>query len=331
MVNWDQIKVEALEKINSLTSLTEIEQFKIYYFGKNGMITKLMKTLKEIPLEKRKEFGNQINTLKNDLESQLTATKEFINQLELEKLLITEAIDVTLPGREIRYGTLHPITSTYTRIIKIFAQFGFAVADGPEIENDYYNFAALNVPAKHPARAMQDTFYTDSGNVLRTHTSSIQIRHAETKTPPIKIIAPGRAYRVDMDATHSPMFHQLEVLWIDKSLSFSNLKALVIDFMKKFFEDDNLAVRFRASFFPFTEPSAEIDVFFKKTGKWLEVGGCGLVHPNVLNSMNIDPDHYNGLACGFGVDRLTMFKYGITDLRLLFENDLDFLKQFKAI
>ena len=321
----------ALAEMVSVHTLHDLEQFKSRYVGKQGAITAFMQKLKDLPPESRKEFGAQVNQIKNEFEISLNTQREQIIQQELDAKLASESIDVTLAGRGQAQGCLHPVNLTLNRLIAIFAQLGFSVADGPEIECDYYNFKALNIPDNHPARAMQDTFYTESGNVLRTHTSPIQVRFAENNTPPIKIIAPGRVYRVDMDATHSPMFHQMELLWIEKGISFANLKAVISEFMRKFFEDDSIQVRFRASFFPFTEPSAEVDIFFAKTGKWLEVGGCGMVHPNVLNYMKINTDEYTGFAFGFGIDRLTMLKFGITDLRLMFDNDLDFLRQFKGL
>ncbi|RTL13031.1 MAG: phenylalanine--tRNA ligase subunit alpha [Neisseriaceae bacterium] len=318
------------DELQQATSLHELEQLKSRYIGKQGQITLFMQKLKEIAPEERKAYGAQVNQVKAQFESALNTRRDELSAAELATKLANESIDVSLPGRGIARGSLHPISLGFSRLIAIFAQLGFAVADGPEIETDYYNFKALNIPDNHPARAMQDTFYTESGNVLRTHTSPLQVRYAENRNPPIKVIVPGRVYRVDMDATHSPMFHQMELLWIDKGISFANLKAVVIEFMRKFFEDDSLQVRFRASFFPFTEPSAEVDIFFAKTGKWLEVGGCGMVHPRVLSYMNISSEEYSGFAFGFGVDRLTMLKYQITDLRLMFDNDLDFLTQFKG-
>lgn len=320
----------ALDEIQSISALHDLEQLKSRYVGKGGAITAFMQQLKDLAPDERKEFGAQVNSIKVEFESALLQKRQQLIDEELNRKLASETIDVTLPGRSTRIGSLHPVTLTLSNLVGIFANLGFTVADGPEIETDYYNFKALNIPDDHPARAMQDTFYTESGNVLRTHTSPIQVRHAEKNTPPIRIVAPGRVFRVDMDATHSPMFHQMELLWIDKGISFANLKAVIIEFMQTFFEDDSLKVRFRASFFPFTEPSAEVDIYFAKTGKWLEVGGCGMVHPEVLKYMNIDSQQYSGFAFGFGIDRLAMLKFGITDLRLMFENDLDFLRQFKG-
>ncbi len=331
MEQLQSILTTALTEMAEIESLPELEQFKARYVGKQGAITGYMQKLKDIAPELRKEFGAQINAIKQEFEGGLQRHRNAIEEQELRAKLATEAIDVTLPGRGTLQGSLHPVNLALKRLIEIFAALGFCVADGPEIECDYYNFKALNIPENHPARAMQDTFYTQSGNVLRTHTSPIQVRYTENNQPPIRIIAPGRVYRVDMDATHSPMFHQMELLWIDKGISFANLKAVISEFMRQFFEDDSIQVRFRASFFPFTEPSAEVDIFFAKTGKWLEVGGCGMVHPNVLNYMKIDSNEYSGFAFGFGIDRLAMLKYGVTDLRLMFDNDVDFLRQFRGV
>lgn len=330
MEQLEQVLNSGLAELQGIDSLQDLEQLKSRYTGKSGAITAFMQKIKDIAPEERKAFGAEVNKIKTAFEDALNIKKDELIAKELANKLANETIDVSLDGRGVGRGSLHPVSLTLTRLIKLFAQMGFAVADGPEIETDYYNFKALNIPDNHPARAMQDTFYTESGSVLRTHTSPIQVRYAEKRTPPIKIIAPGRVFRVDMDATHSPMFHQMELLWIDKGISFANLKAVIIEFMRKFFEDDSLQVRFRASFFPFTEPSAEIDIYFAKTGKWLEVGGCGMVHPNVLNYMNISSEEYSGFAFGFGIDRLAMLKYEITDLRLMFDNDLDFLRQFKG-
>ncbi|MGL4996908.1 MAG: phenylalanine--tRNA ligase subunit alpha, partial [Deefgea sp.] len=244
--------------------------------------------------------------------------------------LAAEALDISLPGRGHAKGGLHPVTLVQQRIEALFGSMGFAVADGPEIENDFHNFEALNIPKNHPARAMQDTFYVESEGeplVLRTHTSPIQVRYMLDNEPPIKIIAPGRVYRVDSDATHSPMFHQMEGLWVEEGVSFADLKSVIVDFLRRFFERDDLEVRFRPSFFPFTEPSAEIDVKWSKG--WMEVGGCGMVHPNVLKSVNIDSEKYTGFAFGIGLDRFAMLYYGVNDLRLFFEHDVNFLAQFK--
>jgi phenylalanyl-tRNA synthetase alpha chain len=273
-------------------------------------------------------MGARINAAKDALESALKARREHIQQLRLEATLAQESLDVTLPGRGSSVGGLHPVSRTLERVEQIFHSLGFDVADGPEIETDFYNFTALNQPENHPARSMHDTFYIKGGqHLLRTHTSPIQVRYMESHRPPLRIIAPGRVYRVDSDATHSPMFHQVEGLWIDERVSFADLKGTVTGFFKLFFERSDLQVRFRPSFFPFTEPSAEIDMSFGEG--WLEMGGCGMVHPQVLKNVNIDSQQFQGFAFGMGLDRLTMLRYGVNDLRLFFENDLRFLRQFR--
>ena len=289
-----------------------------------------MQQIKSIAPELRKDFGAQVNAVKNKFESALEKQKQHIIDSETKRSLKNETIDVTLGGRGQKPGTFHPITLSLQRMIQIFNSLGFSVEDGPEIETDYYNFQALNFPDNHPARAMQDTFFTEKNSVLRTHTSPVQVRFAEVNQPPIKIIVPGRVFRVDMDRTHSPMFHQLEGLWIDKNISFAHLKGVFIQFLRIFFAKDDLKVRFRASFFPFTEPSAEIDIM-DDSGRWLEVAGCGMVHPNVLKSMKIDSEEYTGFAFGLGIDRFTMLRHNINDLRLIFDNELDFLEQFRGM
>lgn len=319
-----------LAELSNVSNIRDLEQVKAKYIGKSGQITAFMQQIKSIAPELRKDFGAQVNLVKNEFEAALDKQKKQIIQSEMERSLLNETIDVTLSGRGQKLGAFHPITLSLERMIQIFNTLGFSVQDGPEIETDYYNFQALNFPANHPARAMQDTFFTEKFSVLRTHTSPIQIRFAEVNNPPIKIIAPGRVYRVDMDRTHSPMFHQLEGLWIDKDISFANLKGVLIQFLRIFFAKEDLQIRFRASFFPFTEPSAEIDIM-DDNGRWLEVAGCGMVHPNVLRSMKIDSEIYTGFAFGLGIDRFTMLRYNINDLRLLFDNELDFLEQFRGM
>ncbi|MCG8993413.1 phenylalanine--tRNA ligase subunit alpha [Laribacter hongkongensis] len=326
MSHVDTLLAEGLAAIAAVQDLNELEQVKARYLGKTGQITELLKQLGKLPPEEKKAAGATINVAKQQFEAAHNARRDALNAARLEAQLAAEALDVTLPGRGTGVGGLHPVTLTLERIASLFRSMGFEVADGPEIEDDFHNFQALNIPADHPARAMQDTFYVEGGNVLRTHTSPIQVRHMLANQPPIKIIAPGRVYRVDSDATHSPMFHQMEGLWVDDGVSFADLKATLTDFLRRFFERDDLQVRFRPSFFPFTEPSAEIDVLGKNG--WLEVGGCGMVHPNVLRNVNIDPERYTGFAFGIGLDRFAMLRYGVTDLRLFFENDLSFLKQF---
>jgi phenylalanyl-tRNA synthetase alpha chain len=323
----DTIVQEALLLFAGITDAAQLEHAKARYLGKAGALTELQKTLGKLSPAERPAMGARFNTAKEQIETALTAQRQKIQAAKLDAQLALEALDVTLAGRGIHAGGLHPVTRTLERIERLFHSIGFEVADGPEIETDYYNFTALNQPENHPARSMHDTFYLDDGkHLLRTHTSPIQIRYMETHKPPIKIIAPGRVYRVDSDATHSPMFHQIEGLWIDEHVSFADLKGVVVDFLRKFFERDDLKVRFRPSFFPFTEPSAEIDMSFGDG--WLELGGCGMVHPNVLRNVNIEAEKYQGFAFGLGPDRLAMLRYGVNDLRLFYENDLRFLKQF---
>ncbi len=322
----DAIITEALDALARTEVAAELEQVKAKWLGKHGAITALMKSLGRLSPEERPEAGARINAAKQRIEAAFNARREAIKARELEAQLAQEALDVTLPGRGMGIGGLHPVTRTLARIEALFHSVGFAVADGPEIETDFYNFTALNIPENHPARAMHDTFYIDEQHVLRTHTSPVQVHYMQTHQPPLKIIAPGRVYRVDSDATHSPMFHQVEGLWVDEDVSFANLKGVVQDFLQRFFERDDLQVRFRPSFFPFTEPSAEIDMSW--TGGWLEIGGCGMVHPNVLRQVQIDSERYTGFAFGLGVERLAMLRYGVNDLRLFFENDLRFLRQF---
>jgi phenylalanyl-tRNA synthetase alpha chain len=323
----DTIVQEALQLFAGITDAAQLEHAKARYLGKAGALTELQKSLGKLSPAERPAMGARFNTAKEQIETALTAQRKKIQTAKLDAQLALEALDVTLAGRGIHAGGLHPVTRTLARVEALFHSIGFEVADGPEIETDYYNFTALNQPENHPARSMHDTFYLDDGkHLLRTHTSPIQIRYMETHKPPIKIIAPGRVYRVDSDATHSPMFHQVEGLWIDQRVSFADLKGVVVDFLRKFFERDDLKVRFRPSFFPFTEPSAEIDMSFGDG--WLEIGGCGMVHPDVLRNVKIDSEKYQGFAFGLGPDRLAMLRYGVNDLRLFFENDLRFLKQF---
>jgi len=347
MQNLDAIVNEACGAFAATNDPDALEQVKARYLGKTGQITELMKGLGKLPPEEKKTAGAVINRAKGEIEAALNARREAIKLAALEARLAEEALDVTLPGRGETRGGLHPVTRTLERIEGLFRSIGFEVADGPEIETDFHNFTALNTPDDHPARSMHDTFYLqdESGKVaegilLRTHTSPIQVRymqqhvekykHLETM-PEIRVIAPGRVYRVDSDATHSPMFHQVEGLWIGENVSFADLKGVVADFLRRFFESDDLQVRFRPSFFPFTEPSAEIDVAFMSgalKGRWLEIAGCGMVHPNVLRHVGIDPEKYIGFAFGMGPDRLTMLRYGVNDLRLFFDGDLRFLRQF---
>lgn len=326
MDNVDEIVKQGLVELEAAKEFNELECIKARYLGKQGKLTELLKRLGDLPVEERKHAGVTVNQAKLKLTTCYEAQRTTLNAQALANQLATEALDVTLPGRGSAGGGLHPVTLTMERITELFHSLGFSVVDGPEIENDFYNFQALNIPENHPARAMQDTFYVEGGEVLRTHTSPVQIRYMLNHAPPIKIVAPGRVYRVDSDATHSPMFHQMEGLWVEEGVSFADLKAVMTEFVYCFFERDDLAVRFRPSFFPFTEPSAEIDVLSARG--WLEIAGCGVVHPNVLRNVGIDPERYTGFAFGIGLDRFAMLRYGVNDLRLFFENDLNFLKQF---
>lgn len=327
MQDVNVILERGLAALHSVSDQVELEQVKAHFLGKSGELTELLKQLGKLPPEEKRTAGAVINQAKQQFEAAMNQRREQLVADSLAKQLAAEALDVTLPGRGMPSGGLHPVTLTQQRIEGLFRSLGFEVADGPEIETDFHNFEALNIPEDHPARAMQDTFYVEGGDVLRTHTSPIQIRYMLNNPAPIKIIAPGRVYRVDSDATHSPMFHQMEGLWVDENVSFADLKAVVTDFLRQFFERDDLQVRFRPSFFPFTEPSAEIDVLGARG--WLEVGGCGMVHPNVLKNVGIDSERYTGFAFGIGLDRFAMLYYGVNDLRQFFENDLTFLAQFR--
>lgn len=319
------------------TQPAALEDAKARYLGKSGAVTMLMKGLGALAPEERKERGKAINAVKQAIDAAITARREALANAELEKKLATEAVDVTLPGRVVPAGGVHPVIRTWMRVEEIFRSIGFDVADGPEIESDWFSFTALNNPPNHPARSMQDTFYVDRNDgqglplPLRPHTSPMQVRYARTHQPPIKVIAPGRTYRVDSDATHSPMFHQVEGLWVGDDISFTDLKGVYTDFLRRFFETDDLIVRFRPSYFPFTEPSVEVDMAFTtgpKKGRWLEISGAGEVHPNVIRNYGLDPERYIGFAFGSGLERLTMLRYGVDDLRLFFEGDLRFLRQF---
>ena len=319
---------QAKDDFSKVSELSDLDHVKSKYLGKQGPLTEAMKGLSSLPSEEKPIVGSLINDVKKSIEEALGDRKSEIQVQLMNDQLKNENIDVTLDGKKQNKGTLHPISITIKKIESIFNSIGFSSAYGPEIEDDYHNFTALNIPESHPARAMHDTFYLNKEYVLRTHTSSVQIRYMENNPPPLRIISPGRVYRVDSDATHSPMFHQIEGLWIDKKISFANLKWVTQSFLQKFFENDNLKIRFRPSFFPFTEPSAEIDMEWN--GGWLEIGGCGMVHPNVLSQAGIDHDLFQGFAFGLGVERLAMLKYGINDLRPFFNHDIRFLKQFKA-
>ncbi len=316
----------AQSAINGATDLTALEQLRVQYLGKKGILTQRLKALGQLPAEMRPEAGQAINEAKQTIQSAIEARREALEVEQLDARLAGEAIDVTLPGRGVGSGGLHPITRTLDRIESFFARAGFTVAEGPEVEDDFHNFEALNIPAHHPARAMHDTFYFDAHTLLRTHTSNVQIRTMKTRKPPLRVIAPGRVYRCDSDLTHTPMFHQVEGLFVDEAVSFADLKGILNDFLRNFFEED-LAVRFRPSYFPFTEPSAEVDV--RGRSGWLEVLGCGMVHPEVFGHVGIDSERYTGYAFGMGVERLAMLRYGVNDLRMFFENDLRFLEQFR--
>jgi phenylalanyl-tRNA synthetase alpha chain len=330
----DAIVSEAAALFASTADAAELEQAKARFLGKQGVLTERLKTLGKLPPEERREAGGRINDAKDRIESALAARRAALAQAALDARLAEEALDVTLPGRGAGRGGIHPVMRTWLRVEEIFRSIGFDVADGPEIETDWYNFTALNNPLDHPARSMQDTFYVEGRDetglplLLRTHTSPMQVRYARMHAPPIKVICPGRTYRVDSDATHSPMFHQVEGLWMDEHISFADLKGVYTDFLRRFFETDDLQVRFRPSFFPFTEPSAEIDMAFRD-GRWLEISGAGQVHPDVVRNFGLDPERYIGFAFGSGLERLTMLRYGINDLRLFYDNDLRFLAQFR--
>ncbi|MDH4234049.1 MAG: phenylalanine--tRNA ligase subunit alpha [Gallionella sp.] len=326
MEQLQQILDQALQQFAVISDEAELEQAKARYLGKEGSLTALLKGLGKLSAEERPAAGARINQVKQGIETALQQRRDALQQNKLAQKLAAESLDVTLPGRGMGTGGLHPVTRTLDRIEQLFHSLGFATASGPEIESDFYNFTALNIPENHPARAMHDTFYIDPQHVLRTHTSPVQVRYMEANQPPLKIISSGRVYRVDSDATHSPMFHQVEGLWVDEEISFANLKGVVQDFLQRFFERGDLQVRFRPSFFPFTEPSAEMDMSWN--GGWLEIGGCGMVHPNVLKHVNIDSEKYLGFAFGLGVERLAMLRYGVNDLRQFYESDLRFLKQF---
>jgi phenylalanyl-tRNA synthetase alpha chain len=337
MSDVNAIVERALAEFHASADPASLEDAKARYLGKSGELTALLRTLGALAPEERRNAGARINAAKERIEQALEARRGELSGARLQARLAEGALDVTLPGRGRGRGGIHPIIRTWQRVEAIFGSIGFEVADGPEIETDWYNFTALNNPENHPARSMQDTFYVDLKDaqglplLLRTHTSPMQVRYARMHSPPIKVIAPGRTYRVDSDATHSPMFHQVEGLWIDEGISFADLKGVYTDFLRRFFESDALAVRFRPSYFPFTEPSAEIDLQFASgphKGRWLELSGAGQVHPQVVRNFGLDAERYTGFAFGSGLERLTMLRYGIDDLRLFFDGDLRFLRQF---
>ena len=330
---------EAQSQLAAAESLAQLDLIRVQYLGKKGVFTERMKELGKLSPEQRKELGQLINQSRDEFQSSLEERRLLLESRELEARLASETIDVTLPGRGQGGGGLHPVTLTLRRICRLFGSVGFQVVEGPEIEDDYHNFEALNIPASHPARAMHDTFYFDTHTLLRTHTSPVQVRVMENQSPPLRIIAPGRVYRCDSDLTHTPMFHQVEGFLVDEGVSFADLRGILYEFLRLFFEKD-IEVRFRPSYFPFTEPSAEVDIECVMCGGkgcrvcshtgWLEVMGCGMIHPRVFGFVDVDVERYSGFAFGMGVERLAMLRYGINDLRMFFENDLKFLHQFRA-
>lgn len=322
MYNLEEFKLKALEELEKIKNLKDLSEFKTKYLGKKGIITEMIKNLKTLALEERKVFGAKLNEIKEFLEEKIERKKEELLDLE------GDFYDISLLGYKREFGNIQPITRVFNEIVDIFLSMGFSIEDGPEIEEDWYNFTALNIPKYHPARDMQDTFYLENNKLLRTHTSPIQIRTMERKNPPIRIIAPGRVFRRDeLDATHSPVFHQLEGLYVDKNVSLSDLKGTIQIFIHKLFSKD-IEIKFRPSYFPFTEPSLEVLIY--KDNKWLEILGAGMVHPNVLKNCNINPEIYSGFAFGLGIERIAMIKYNINDIRLFYENDIKFLKQIKG-
>lgn len=317
---------QALADIQSANDVAGLDAVRVAYMGKKGELTQRLKKLGELPPEERPAAGQQINDAKRQISEQLAARKDVLEAADIERQLVSEAVDVTLPGRGQTLGARHPVSRAMSRIERIFQNAGFGIRSGPEIEDDFHNFTALNIPENHPARASHDTFYFPGGKLLRTHTSPVQIRSMVAEGVPIRIIAPGRVYRCDSDQTHTPMFHQVEGLVIDRDISFANLKAVLHQFIEQYFER-KAELRFRPSYFPFTEPSAEVDLLWEQ-GKWLEILGCGMVHPNVLRNAGVDPEEFTGYAFGMGVERLAMLRYGVNDLRTFFDNDLRFLRQF---
>jgi len=317
----------AASEIDAATDLAALDAVRVTYLGKKGELTARLKSLSDLPADERPAAGQEINRAKQELQSRINERREALDTAVLEAKLADDAVDVTLPGRGMSIGGRHPVSRAMARIDKIFRNAGFGIRSGPEIEDDFHNFTALNFPENHPARALHDTFFFPGGNLLRTHTSPVQIRSMVEEGVPIRIIAPGRVYRCDSDQTHTPMFHQVEGLVIDRGVSLANLKAVLHQFVESYFERD-AELRFRASYFPFTEPSAEVDILWEK-GKWLEILGCGMVHPNVLEAAGVDSEEFTGYAFGMGVERLAMLRYGVTDLRTFFENDLRFLRQFR--
>ena len=338
MSSLDELEQQALQAVAESADAAALDEVRVRYLGKKGLLTQQLKQLGALPAEERPAAGQEINRIKQQVQAAIESRGETLQKAALDAQLASETIDVTLPGRGQSQGGLHPVTLTLRRIEELFRPLGFSVEEGPEIEDDHHNFGALNIPDHHPARAMHDTFYFDAHTLLRTHTSPVQVRVMEERQPPLRIIAPGRVYRCDSDLTHTPMFHQVEGLLVDEHVSFANLKGLIDEFLRAFFEREDLAVRFRPSYFPFTEPSAEVDIqcvmcsgdgcrVCGQSG-WLEVLGCGMVHPKVFEQVGIDNERYTGFAFGMGVERLAMLRYGVNDLRLYFENDMNFLTQF---
>lgn len=328
---------EAKNAIQQTNDISSLEQQRVYYLGKKGIITEILKSIGELSVEERPKAGQKINELKDAILELLQQRRSVLEELELNRALQNETIDITLPSRGQTSGTLHPVSQAKARIEYLFSKMGFEIVEGPEIEDEYHNFSALNIPDHHPARELHDTFYFENKLLLRTHTSPVQIRAMKERKPPFRLIATGRVYRCDSDLTHTPMFHQLEGIVVGEDISFAHLKGTLIEFLQNFFEKE-IEIRFRASYFPFTEPSAEVDMtcvqcmgkgcrICKNTG-WLEILGCGMIHPNVLKAVDIDPEFYSGFAFGLGIDRLAMLYFGINDLRMMFENDLRFLEQF---
>ena len=330
MSDTEQLTAKALAEITAAADIESLEAQRVALLGKSGSITGLLKQLGTLPPDQRKQFGEQVNRAKEAVAEAIAARKSALEDIALALRLATETIDISLPGRGNGLGNLHPVSRSLERMTDIFARLGYQLADGPEIEDDFHNFEALNFPPHHPARAMHDTFYFPDGRLLRTHTSGVQVRFMNSHKPPLRMIAAGKVYRSDSDQTHTPMFHQVEGLLVDETSSFADLKGTLTEFVRAFFERD-FEMRFRPSYFPFTEPSAEVDIAWQQpdgSTRWLEVLGCGMVHPNVLRNCGIDPERYTGFAFGMGVERLTMLRYGVNDLRSFFENDVRFLKQF---
>ena len=334
MENLEALTQQALAAVSAAQDVAALDQVRVQFLGKKGDITSLMKNLGSVAPEDRPKIGAVINEAKDLVQNAINERKQVLETAALSTKLAAETVDVTLPGRGMQVGSLHPVTRTIERLESFFAGAGFKVMEGPEIEDEFHNFEALNIPEHHPARAMHDTFYFDAGRLLRTHTSPVQVRTMEAQQPPLRIICPGRVYRCDYDQTHSPMFHQMEGLLVDRNVSFADLKGILKEFLSAFFEKD-IKVRLRPSYFPFTEPSAEIDIEWVietpegTKHRWLEIGGCGMVHPEVFRHVGIDPEEYTGFAFGMGMERMAMLRYGVNDLRLFFENDLRFLQQFR--